>query len=287
MARTRLSPPRPRQAAGPARALRVVGTLAANATLLTGLLYYFGFLTTQVFFSYFRVHYTLLGQTTPEILARGVDGLLLPIAELAGAVFLALGVIRFLRFRLSRRAWHTFLRRATPVAAVLGAALLAVTLAVALDPVPFRRFTALPGLGFALAVVLLVFAWRRWTAHGVAEWLVAYALVTFGLFWAVADYAGQVGVRRAFETERALAGRPAAVLYSAQKLNLPGEVHCPAPDGAFQYRYPGLKLLLQSGNQYVLVPDDWRRPESPTYVLPRTNTLWLEFSPPGTRAPGC
>ncbi|MFD4254571.1 hypothetical protein [Amycolatopsis thermoflava] len=294
MARTRLSPPRPRTPpqTGPARALRVVGTLAANATLLTGLLYYFGFLTTQVFFSYFRVHYTLLGQTTPEILARGVDGLLLPIAEISAAVFLVLGVIRFLRFRLSRRAWQTLLRRATPVAAVLGAALLAVTFAIALNPVPYRRFTALPGLGFALAVVLLIFAWRRWTAPagsalGVAEWLVAYALVTFGLFWAVADYAGQVGVRRAFETEQALPARPAVVLFSAQKLNLPGEVHCPAPDGAFQYRYPGLKLLLQSGGQYVLVPDGWRRPEDATYLLPRTNTVWLEFSPPGTPAAGC
>lgn len=270
----------------------MVATLAANATLLTGLLYYFGFLTTQVFFSYFRVHYTLLGQTTPEILARGVDGLLLPVAEIAATVFLLLGLIRFLRFRLTRGAWQTLLRRATPVAAVLGAALLALTIAIALDPVPYRRFTALPGLGFALAVVLLIFAWRRWTAPGsgalgVAEWLVAYALVTFGLFWAVADYAGQVGVRRAFETEQALAARPAAVLFSTQKLNLPGEIHCPAPDGAFQYRYPGLKVLLQSGGQYVLVPDGWSRAEDPTYLLPRTNTVWLEFSPPGTRAAGC
>ncbi|MDQ0376051.1 hypothetical protein [Amycolatopsis thermophila] len=294
MARTRLSPPRPRAQpqTGPARALRVVATLAANATLLTGLLYYFGFLTTQVFFSYFRVHYTLLGQTTPEILARGVDGLLLPVAEIAAAVFLLLGLIRFLHFRLSRRAWQALLRRATPVAAVLGAALLAVTIAIALDPVPYRRFTALPGLGFALAVVLLIFAWRRWTspagsALGVAEWLVAYALVTFGLFWAAADYAGQVGVRRAFETEQALAARPAAVLFSTQELNLPGEVHCPAADGSFQYRYPGLKLLLQSGGQYVLVPDGWQRTGAPTYLLPRTNTVWLEFGPPGTPAAGC
>jgi hypothetical protein len=283
VARTRLSPPRPRvpPQTGPARALRAVAALAANATLLTGLLYYFGSLTTQVFFGYFRVHYTLLGQTTPEILARGVDGAAAParrdrrrgVPRARPAPLPALPVVPA--------------GVATPVAAVLGLALLAVTIAIALHPVPYRRFTALPGLGFALGVVLPVFAWPRWPPAGddvadAVEWFVAYALVTFGLFWAVGDYAGQVGVRRAFETAQQIPARPALVLVSAQRLNLPGEVHCPAPDGSFQYRYPGLKVLLQSGGQHVLVPEAWDRAEDSTYLVPRTTMMWLEFGPPGT-----
>jgi hypothetical protein len=50
-----------------------VASVLANVTLLTALLFYFGFVYTQRFFAYFGVHYTLLGQSLDEILARGVE----------------------------------------------------------------------------------------------------------------------------------------------------------------------------------------------------------------------
>lgn len=301
-----LRPPVPRAVpietdadSGPARALRVVASVAANVTLLTGLLYYFGLLYTQVFFSYFRVHYTLLGQTADEILARGVDGLLLPIAGGAGAGLLFLGVVRFLRSRMSERAWSALLRTCTPFAAVAGLVLIGVAVPVAIDPAPFREYAGLPGLGLAIGVVLLVFSWRRWssstgTGHfgsrfTVAEWVVTYLLVTFGLLWAVGDYSRQVGVRSAFETAARIPALPAATLYSAQSLNLTTDgmrqVTCGQPDAAYKYRYTGLKLLLQSGDQYVFVPTDWRAASGVVFVIPRTDTLRLEFTPAGSRLP--
>lgn len=271
--------------AGRSRALKVVAAAAANVTLFTALLYYFGLLYTQIFFNYFRVHYTLLGQTADEILARGVDGVLLPVAGAAGAGLVVLGVVRFLRSRLSEQAWATLLRVGTPAATVVGLALIAVTVPIALDPGPFRQYAGLPGVGLALGVVLLVLSWRR---RGAAEWLVTYVLVVFALFWAATDYSREVAIRRAFETAAQLPTRPAATLYSAQSLNLAGvqQVVCTQPDAAYQYRYTGLKLLLQSGDQYVLVPATWQRSGGATFVLPRTDSLRLEFTPAGTRATG-
>lgn len=298
-----LRPPTPRNLrdepeveAGPSRALKVVASVAANVTLFTALLYYFGFLYTQVFFNYFRIHYTLLGQTADEILARGVDGMLLPTALAAGTGLVVLSTIRFLRFRLPERVWSALLRACTPIAAVVGLALIGVTVPIAVNPAPFREYAGWPGLGFALGVVFLVFSWRRWSTsestgqHGseftVAEWVVTYLLVAFGLFWAVGDYSGEVGTRRAFETAALIPAKPAAILYSAQSLNLSADgvlqLQCSQPDAAYKYRYTGLKLLLQSGGQYVFVPANWRASSGTAFVIPRTDTLRLEFAPAKT-----
>jgi len=284
----------------PARALKVVASVAANITLFTALLYYFGLLYTQVFFNYFHVHYTLLGQTADEILARGVDGLLLPVAGAAGAGLVVIGIIRLLRLRLPEQMWLTLLRVCTPIAAAMGLALVGVVVPIAINPAPFREYAGLPGLGLALGVVLLVFSWRQWisatntgrhaTRLTLAEWLVTYLLVTFGLFWAVGDYSREVGVRRAYETAALLPARPAATLYSAQSLNLTADgirqATCSQPEAAYKYRYTGLKLLLQSGGQYVFVPTNWRASSGAAIVIPRTDALRLEFTPAGSRPAG-
>ncbi|KZB79459.1 hypothetical protein [Amycolatopsis regifaucium] len=271
---------------GPPQALKLVGTVLANTTLLTALLYFFGLVETQVLFAYFRVHYTLLAQTPDEIFARGADGLYLPVAGAAGTVLGFLVAVRILRLRLTETAWTRLLRICTPIAAVLGASLLVTIVFVALNPEPFRDHPGLPGLGFALGVLMLLFAWRRWTSDSrssLLELVLAYALVSIGLFWAVSDYSAAVGTRRGFETAAGLPSRPAATLYSAESLNLTAggvlQVRCAAPDAAYKYRYTGMKLLLQSGGQYVFVPSDWRASTGVAFVLPKTEKLRLEFGP--------
>jgi hypothetical protein len=58
------------------------------------------------------------------------------------------------------------------------------------------------------------------------------------------------------------------------------EIICRETDAAYRYRYDGLKLLLQSGDQDVLVPATWTADNGTTIVLPRTDSLRLEFTPP-------
>ena len=281
---------------GPARALRVLASVVANTTLLTTLLYFFGLVATQVFFEHFRVHYTLLSQTPDEILARGADGLFMPLAGISIAVLAVTFAARYLRARLSARRWAAFLRVCTPVAAALGLLLLAVTVPITVHPGPFRAYPGLPGLGFAVGVVLLAFAWRRWSTtvrrgprFGVVESVAAFLLVTVGLFWAVGDYSASVGIRRGFEVEARIPDMAGVVVYSAESLSLDGEgvrqVACAQPDGAYKYRYDGLKLLLQSGGQYVFLPATWRTSSGTAFVVPRTDSLRLEFGPPDSSPP--
>ncbi|WP_433260354.1 hypothetical protein ACQPZF_23905 [Actinosynnema sp. CS-041913] len=294
--------PTPEQAddtKGPARALKLVGSAIANATLLTALVFHFGFLYTQVFFSHFRVHYTMLGQTTEEILARGADGMFIPLAVISAATLLVTCAVRYLRVRLKASTWLAVLRVCTPIAAVVGIVLVGTAVLVAVDPEPFREYPGLPGMGFSVGILSLVFAWRRVVSASdaadraagavVAEWVITFVLVSIGLFWAVSDYSTAVGVRRAFEVEARVPAMPDALLFSTRSLNLSArdvrEVECTRPDSAYRYRYDGLKLLLQSGNQYVLLPVAWTSADGTAIVLPRNDQLRLEFTPAAT-APG-
>jgi hypothetical protein len=75
------------------------------------------------------------------------------------------------------------------------------------------------------------------------------------------------------------------VAYSEKRLILqsPGvrEVDCHDPDAAYRFRYDGLKLVLQAGNQYFLLPAAWTRTNGAAIVLPRADKIRLQFSPPG------
>lgn len=274
---------------GASQAFKVIASVAANLALFTALLYFFGLLYTQTFFSYFRVHYTVLGQTTDEILARGAVGLHLPIGIAAGTGLVVVGLVRLARFVLPERIWAAVLRIGTPTAMVVGMALVGAAVPVVLNPGLFRDYPGLPGLAVAVGVVLTVVGWRRLVpgehrpAFLVAEWVVTYVLVAFGLFWAVSDYSAQIGVREAFNTASRIPALPAVTLYSARSLNLEADgvqqVVCGQADATYRYRYSGLKLLLQSGGQYVFVPARWRVSTGVSLVIPRSDALRLDFAP--------
>lgn len=285
-----------RTKAGASQALKVIASVAANLALSSALLYFFGLVYTQRFFGYFGVHYTVLDQTAEEILARGAFGLHLPIGAAAGIGLVLFGVVRLAQFLLPDRIRARLRRFGAPIATIAGLALVGVTVPVVVDPNLFDFYPGSPGLAFAVGVVLAVVGWRRLVpgehapAFLVAEWITTYLLVAFGLFWAVSDYSAQVGVREAFTTAARIPAMPAVTVYSERSLNLEvdgvRQVVCGQPDAAYKYRYTGLKLLLQSGGQYVLVTARWRASNGVSFVIPRSDSLRLEFAPPGARQSG-
>ncbi|MFI7344307.1 hypothetical protein ACIBUY_40970 [Streptomyces sp. NPDC050085] len=128
---------------------------------------------------------------------------------------------------------------------------------------------------------------REWAA--VAEWGALFVVLGLSLFWAANDYAASVGHGRAVHYGAHLASQPAAVLYSERDLSLdePGvrELRCDGASSAYRYRYDGLVLILQSANQYVLVPRSWTPATGVAVVLPRSDSVRLEFVPvPAWRA---
>jgi hypothetical protein len=80
----------------------LLGTVVAPTTLLTLLLFYFGWAHAYYFYDYFGVNSTLLGLTTRDYVQRAADGLFIPMMAVACAGLLALWAHSLLRARLAQ-----------------------------------------------------------------------------------------------------------------------------------------------------------------------------------------
>jgi hypothetical protein len=290
------------------RVLTVFGGIVAPTSLLTGLLFYFGRSRSAGYYRYFRVNSTVLDLTTNDYLFTGVDGLFVPVSVTCLAVLVLIWLHRLLLTRVPAAARRQGVRVLVPVAAVVGAVL--VTLAfidLFTEGRVFGVDSPTGGLFLALGVVLLVYAVRlirlalprpaasgrrRSSSTGLAEWAAALLLVSIGLFWAADRYAFTVGTGGAMTLHRALQTTvPEAVLYSQQSLSLavPGvtEVRCADPEAAFRFRYDGLRLVRQAGNQYLFLSATWTREDGVAVLIPRSGSVRLEFAPPGQPRTAC
>lgn len=156
---------------------------------------------------------------------------------------------------------------------------------------PATAATVTPGSVLALARRALLAATRAPEPdHGpghvaltVGKWVCLSVLFGVGLFWAVGSYALRLGPQDAQQLWANLRCAPDVVLYSEKSLNLftAGLTEEPAtsPESAYGFRYQGLKLVPQAGDQYLLLPADWAPAARPAIVLPRSDTLRLEFIP--------
>ncbi|MGZ4655664.1 MAG: hypothetical protein ACXVXX_01725 [Blastococcus sp.] len=296
------------------RLLKAGGAVVGPATLITALLIQFGRLWAAGYFRYFGVNFSVLDLTTNDFLTSGADGLWVPVAAASVAALVVIWAHRLLLARLTGPARRRAFRVLIPASGVIGGLL--VTLAL-LDLVghirPFWSDTAeAGGLSLALGALLLVYAVRlvRLAPHvappqgrdggaahrhaasaGLAEWGAAFLLVSVGLFWAVGNYAFGVGVGRAQELDAALPALPDAVLYSEKSLglDLPGvtELRCRHPDAAYLFRYEGLRLVREAGNQYLMLPAAWTRPTGTAVLIPRSAAVRLEFRTAAQGSPTC
>jgi hypothetical protein len=293
--------PVPEAAALP-QVLKIVGAVVAPTTLLTALMYYFGRLETAAFLRYLGTQDTVLDLTVQDYLNYSVDGLIPPLIAVAGAALLALWAHQLLG-ALPARTRRIVLRVLMPAAAIVGSILVSLAMAdVVLGTVFPASFPEGRGLSLSVGVLLLTYAVRLLRlliverrpeqvprrapgAVAVAEWGAVFILVSVGLFWAVGSYAAGVGIGRAQQFEASLRSFPDVVVYSDKRLSLqePGvrEVTCQHPDAAYRFRYEGLKLVQQAGNQYLFLPSEWTHANGAAILLPRSASLRLEFSPPG------
>jgi hypothetical protein len=281
--------------------LNLLGTIVAPTTLLTALLFYFGWSHAYYFYDYFGVNSTLLGLSTRDYAQKAVDGLFIPMLVLAGAGLLALWAHSLLRARLAPGSSPTAAIRLIAGMAAVGLVLSIGGFWSVFAVTPLRRWlygTAAP-LSLAFGVLLLLYAFHLWRwltgaprapgpapepAWGaVAEWAAVFVLVGLSLFWAANNYSVAVGRQRAYQMVLQLPREPGVVLYSERRLSLaaPGveEVRCRDPQAGYRFRYDGLRLLPQSGDQYLLLPERWSRSNGVAILIPKNDSLRLELVP--------
>jgi hypothetical protein len=297
------SPPAPAAAApaqGAAHLAKTIGSVVAPTTLLTGVLYYFGFQNTYSFFYYFGADPTALHLTAADYITRSVGPLVVPIIVAAILALLALWGDGALRARIAKGPRTRSFRILVPVMAGGGLLLAAGGL---LSPLATREFTLVAGerLGLAVGVLLLGYAvrMRRHLAareHGPDsgsyaraagwEWALVFLIVAVCLFVAADDYGIASGRSNAQQFVAGLPNYPDVSIYSARSLSLhaPGvrQVRCHDPQAAYGFRYDGLRLVPESGGQYLFLPMSWTRAQGVVFLIPQSSAIRLDFYPAST-----
>jgi hypothetical protein len=279
------------------RAVQLATAIIAPTTILTALLFYYGWVRTNALFQYFGVDATVLGFTTQDYVLRSSEALYVPFGTLLVVGLVGLWLHGLMtRWLAARRL--PMLRATAMVLVVVGLALFARGVAgVAIPRLSRDEFLVTPvclGLGAVMGAYGR-WLWQRQRAlqghdadatapgwHGVVSLILVAMLVVLSLFWATSDYARAYGRGRAVAYASQLAVRPGVVVYSADRLFLhgPGVQELTLPPGAhssYRYRYGGLRLLTESRGRLFLLPEGWTRTDGAAIVLANSDKVRVEF----------
>ena len=242
-------------------------TVVAPATLLTALLFYFGYVSSRAQYAYFGVDVDTIGLSTQDFVMRSPQALLVPavLLTLFGAGLLLLS--RVLARKPLTPAWT---RRAYVAAGCVLGAGVAMVFAYTWLGSWWAYGMATP---LVLVAGLLALAWL-WHHTGVRGGAVAFALlgVAICLFWATATLAQWTGLGVAQRGARNFQDLPAVVVDTKERLYLTDgiveETALPKSEGQdYAFRYRGFRLLIQAGDRMFLVPERWS-PSDSTVMLP-------------------
>jgi hypothetical protein len=275
------------------KVVEYVSLIAAPATLVSALVYWLGFELVEARSAYFGIGTGVLGFSTTDYLVRGAEAGVVPLFVLFTAalvmIFLHAGVTA-LAARAGDAAW---LHRAAAGVALAGVLVFVVGLRGLFSPLlpPLDWYLLRPvllagGPFLAIEAARLLRSRLRGQPARMAAVVVA-GLVALSAFWAMSIYADALGRGRAMALGAAVTEElPAVRVYSERSLGV-AETVAPADklvgsEERYPYRYSGLRLLVQSGGKYFLVPDGWTRANGTLLVLPDTPDIRVEFSPGGS-----
>jgi hypothetical protein len=280
--------------------LSSAASVVAPLSVLSALLFYFGYASSRAQYRYFGIDVDTIGLSTQDYVLRSPQSLLTPLLG-----FLVLGIAGATVHEAVRRRIDDARgrgrvgtgRRLTRVLVVAGWVLLvAGVLLVVLyrglrDWPPYPLVTPmLTGVGAALALYGRVLGRMldpedRSRRPGT---LPLALLLATSVFWVTATLAEWSGRGAAHDAANDLDRFPSVILDTTERLHLtsPGiEVVAlePFPGSTYLYRYRNFRLLIQGGDRLFLVPPEWT-PSNSTLVVPMDGSVRLQFrfqnSPP-------
>jgi hypothetical protein len=293
------------------RWLGLATSVLAPATVLSTLLFYFGYVSSRAQFEYFGVDVDTIGLSTQDYVMRSPQALLVPLLVLTVLAVAALLLHSAIARRIalagpgsSGPARLAHYRRLAQRTVRVGLATLAAGMVLLLS-YPFFREWAL----FALVTPALIGSGAAVAAYGSGiqarlhrqepgsdgagqadSSLVAlrrYAggalvvVILANIFWATATIAQWSGRGLAHYNANHLDRLPSVVLDTRERLFLrsPGIAETALPVSAgqtFRYRYRNLRLLIQGKDRMFLVPERWSASDS-TLILPFDGSVRVQF----------
>jgi hypothetical protein len=283
--------------------LELLGSVAAPFTVVTSVLFYFGWVYTGAFYRYFAIDRTTLDLSVRDYVVRSINSILWPL--ILGLVLTALwlwahGLVVRALVDERRRA---LARRLSVGLGVLGAACFVTGFVAPRVGNPYESLVheLLTPLGFAVGAVLVGYAGHVYqrtrtrpldsvTSSGlVPRWLgraglgLVAVLVTINLLWAITYFADALGRGDGYRlAARHFSDQPAAVIYSTKRLFLDpfggvDETSLGDKDAAYKFRYSNLRLLIRSGGKYFLVPSGYSTADPVVIVLSDNDAVRVEF----------
>jgi hypothetical protein len=253
-------------------AISSIGSVVAPFTLLSALLFYFGYASSRAQYEYFGLDVDTIGLSTQDFVMRSPQPLLVPLLVLTLAAVAVAAVRLVVRRQVDgldpspRRLLR--LRRIAAAGRAVGSGALASGVVLLFCYVPLREWPL-----FAVVTPLVLAA--------------GAALVVVGLRLR-ALLAGSPGRSRAAVVPLYLVlatlhldRLPSVILDTKERLYLtsPGvqETVLPSEEGQeFHYRYRQLQLLIQGEGRLFLVPRTWSASDS-TIVVPMDDGVRVQF----------
>ncbi len=270
--------------------LGYVSVIGPPATVVTALVFYFGWARAKAQAEWMGLHVNLFGYTTRDFALLSISALYLPLLLLVALGMLWDWLDRILRSRVDRGAAGRLSTTLPRAALVVAAALIGLMVVLLFAERVYSPLYA----PYLITVGVLVAAWavriRRYAAAGdggqrpaeqqAVQATLLLVLVALLLFWGTSNFAEARGRGLAEALEANLLWLPRAQVYSQEPLGLdvPGvTTHELGTNEAPLYRYDGLRLLSVSGERYFFLHEGWSVEEGTVVVLPDDASLRVQY----------
>jgi hypothetical protein len=255
--------------------------IVTPVTLITALLFYFGYVSARSQYEYFGIDVDTIGLSTQDYVMRSPQPLLVPL--LALTLVAVAGLV--LHKALQSRADVVAVRRARLVAIlVLALGVLGLFLYPVLGGLAYYPLVVPLVIGFAATVLayLSYLTTRLQELRPQLTLIALLAIVTLTCaFWATATTAQYSGRGLAKSAAKHMDRFPVVILDTKERLHLhsPGVEETALQPGAgqtFNYRYRGMRLLIVGENRLFLVPQQWNASDT-TLVVPLNESIRVQF----------
>ena len=281
------------------RYLSLGASVVAPITIISALLFYFGYVSSRAQYAYFGIDVDAIGLSTQDYVMRSPQPLLVPLLVLVmiavALVALHLWVTAWLGRARPERA-----RIVTHRALYIGLVILAagITLII-LYPVlaDWPYYNLVTPIIVAVGAGVVAYSWRLVSrlppqpdalpspagspALRRMGLVLLCVLVAATLFWSTATIAQWSGRGLARQDARHLDDLPRVILDTKERLYITDpfikETALPPSEGqTFHYRYRNLRLLIQGKDRMFFVPDAWSASDS-TLVVPLDDSVRVRF----------
>jgi hypothetical protein len=290
-------PPKPRNRESLRQSVESVSQVLFASGVVTAILYYFGYVRERAMFSYFGVPIGSLDFTTSDYVLRSAQAIFAPLIAVFLLATVALAVHQAVIARHGDRSgarWRVSWMASGGVALALlvvgatgayahsliaGPVVSALALGTGAVLLDYSAWMASVDTGLSAAILE---ALRR-TRLARRMLLVGVALIA--AFWWTLNVASSNGLEAAKAIEASLERRGEAVVLSDERLGLTGhglDIESLSPRlSGYAFRYTGLRVLLHTGDRWILLPRGWSRGNGDSVVLlpDRAEGLRIEVRP--------